>query len=192
MPVRDVLIVMEQIGFTEVILPFILVFSVVFGVLQRSKVLGVDEKGRPRSNYNAMVALVLAFFVLVMFRTVQAISWFARFAALLLVVFVFLGIIFAFLGVREQHRTTLMFVALMLVSVVFLEVLAFTGVLDPSFVNRILLPAILIFAVIVGGWFMLHRPAERAPAKAQEKGKGKEKRETEIPVEQLGPEETRV
>jgi peptidoglycan/LPS O-acetylase OafA/YrhL len=178
MAVRDVLTAMEQIGFTEIILPFILVFTVVFAVLQRSKVLGVDAKGRPKGNYNAMVAFVLAFFVLVMVQTLQAIAWFTRYAALLIVAFVFLGIIFSFMGVHQHHKDKLMFVALVLLSFVFIEVLAYTGVMDPEFVNRFLLPILAVIAVLVGAWFMLHRekpkPSEKRP-KAEFPGIEKEK-----------------
>ncbi len=166
MPLKDVLIAMDRIGFTDVILPFILVFTVVFAVLQRSKVLGVNAKGAPKSNYNAMVAFVLAFFVLIMVRTLNVITWFTRYLALLLVAFVLLGVIFSFLGVREHHKNTLMFVALMLIIFVLFEVLAFTGAISDDVLNRLLIPLLLV-VFLVGSAYMLlkkEKPAAAAPA----------------------------
>ncbi len=161
MALRDVLVAAEQIGLTEVVLPFILVFTVVFAVLQRSRVLGVDEKGRPRANYNAMVAMVLAFFALVMIRTVTVITLFTQYVTILLVAFVFLGIVFALLGVQEHHKGSLMFIALILLAFVLIEVLAYAGVLDAEAVNRIMLP-LLAFIALGGGAWLLLRPKPEA------------------------------
>lgn len=194
MALKDVLIAIEQIGLTDVILPFILVFTVVFAVLQRSKVLGADEKGSPKANYNAMVALVIAFFVLILARTLQVITWFTRYLALLLVMFVFFAIIFSLLGVREDRKNAIMFIALMLIAIVFLQVLAWTGVIDPELVTRFLLPILVIAFLVGGAWMMLHRHEKPASAKKQPEGgkPGKGVQQIEIPVGQLGPEERRV
>lgn len=164
MALKDVLIVMEQIGFTQVILPFIIVFTVVFAVLQRSNVLGVDSKGKPKANLNAMVAFVLAFFVLIMVRTLNVITWFTRFTVLVLVAFVFLGIIFSFLGVQERHKSTLMFVGLMLLGFVLLEALAFAGVIDAEAMNRLLLPVIAVVFLVGTVYFVTRKPAKEKPA----------------------------
>lgn len=166
MALKDVLIVMEQIGFTQVILPFIIVFTVVFAVLQRSNVLGVTAKGKPKANLNAMVAFVLAFFVLIMVRTLNVITWFTRFTVLLLVAFVFLGIIFSFLGVQEHHKSTLMFVGLMLLGFVLLEALAFAGVIDADVMNRLLLPVIAVVFLVGTVYFVTRKPAKEKPAES--------------------------
>jgi len=183
MALRDVLIAIEQIGLTDVILPFILVFTVVFAVLQRSKVLGADEKGNPKANYNAMVALVIAFFVLILARTLQIITWFTRYLALLLVMFVFFAIIFSLLGVREDRKNAVMFIALMLIAIVFLQVLAWTGAIDPELVTRFLLPILVIAFLVGGAWMMLHRHKKAATEtpEGKEEKKGKKVSAEKIP-----------
>lgn len=171
MALKDVLIAAEQLGITEVVLPFMLVFTVVYAILQRSRVLGIDEKGNPRSNYNAMVALVIGFFVLVMIRTVKVITLFTQYVTILLVAFVFLGIIFALLGVREHHQGSLMFVALVLLSFVLIEALAYAGVLDPEAVNRMMLPLLALIALLGGAWLLLKpkpKPEGEEPKKHDE------------------------
>jgi hypothetical protein len=49
-----------DIGILDILLPFVLIFTIVFAVLQRTKALGKDDKGRPMKNFNAIIGLVMA------------------------------------------------------------------------------------------------------------------------------------
>lgn len=49
----------DSVGGYEVVLPFLLVFTVIFAILQKVKILGTDEEGRPRKNINLVIALIL-------------------------------------------------------------------------------------------------------------------------------------
>ena len=51
---------LESIGVADVLLPFILIFTVIYAVLQKSKLLGEDKK-----NFNVIIALVVAFSVII-------------------------------------------------------------------------------------------------------------------------------
>lgn len=62
---QDGLMQLEEMGFLDVIVPFILIFTVVFAVLQKTKILGVDKEGDPRKNFNAVIALVMALAVII-------------------------------------------------------------------------------------------------------------------------------
>jgi len=53
---------LDQWGVMDVFVPFILVFTLVFAVLQKSKILGKDEE---RRKFNVIVALVLALAVII-------------------------------------------------------------------------------------------------------------------------------
>ncbi len=58
---------LQDLGFFDVVLPFLLVFTIVFGILEKTKVFGtekVGDKEYPKKNINAMVSFVIAFFVL--------------------------------------------------------------------------------------------------------------------------------
>ena len=48
-----------QLGIADVILPFLLIFTIIFAVLQKSKIFGEDVNKNPNKNYNIMVALVI-------------------------------------------------------------------------------------------------------------------------------------
>lgn len=61
----DAVELLKDFGFFDVILPFLLVFTIVFGILEKTKIFGTEgEKQLPKKNINAMVAFVIAFFVL--------------------------------------------------------------------------------------------------------------------------------
>jgi hypothetical protein len=57
---------LQEIGVMDVIVPFILVFTIVFAVMQKTKILGTEDDGkRPKKNFNAVIALVMALAVIV-------------------------------------------------------------------------------------------------------------------------------
>lgn len=61
---QEGLMALENLGVLDVIIPFILVFTIVFAVLQKTKILG-DENGKPRKNFNAVIALVMSLAVII-------------------------------------------------------------------------------------------------------------------------------
>ncbi|MEK6812568.1 MAG: hypothetical protein AABX86_00445 [Nanoarchaeota archaeon] len=66
---------LHAFGFFDVVLPFLLVFTIVFGILEKTKILGVEGKDKaPKKNLNAMVAFSIAFFVVAATNVVQAIQ----------------------------------------------------------------------------------------------------------------------
>ncbi len=62
---RTLMMNLEGIGVLDVLLPFILVFTIIFAVLQKVKILGTDKEGNPRKNFNVVVALVMALAVVI-------------------------------------------------------------------------------------------------------------------------------
>lgn len=74
---REILVFFEDIGVYDVILPFLLVFTIVFAILDKTKVLGTEEVGGkhyPKKNLNAVVAFVIAFLVIASSRLVEIIT----------------------------------------------------------------------------------------------------------------------
>ena len=57
---------LEKFGFFDVVLPFLLVFTLVFAILEKTKILGTEKvKGEvvPRRSINSMAAFAIAMFV---------------------------------------------------------------------------------------------------------------------------------
>jgi hypothetical protein len=66
-----------EIGIYDVVLPFLLVFTIVFAILEKTKVLGVEKVQNneyTKKPLNAMVAFVVAFLVVASSRLVAAIN----------------------------------------------------------------------------------------------------------------------
>jgi len=66
-----------KVGLYDVVLPFILVFTIVFAILEKTKVLGTEEVSGSkytRKNLNAMVAFVISFLVVASSQLVEIIT----------------------------------------------------------------------------------------------------------------------
>lgn len=61
---RNLIWELERIGLLEVILPFLLIFTIIFAVLQKSKILDTGNEGMMKK-YNIVVAIVMAFAVII-------------------------------------------------------------------------------------------------------------------------------
>ncbi|MBS3151428.1 hypothetical protein J4443_03565 [Candidatus Woesearchaeota archaeon] len=74
---RNALDFLGEFGIFDVILPFLLVFAVVFGILEKTRILGEEKIGKetyPRKNLNAIVAFVLAMLVVAATKIVGVIN----------------------------------------------------------------------------------------------------------------------
>ena len=67
----------DKIGVYDIILPFLLVFTIVFAILEKTKILGTEKIGDrevTKKNLNSMVAFVMAFLVIASARLVAVIN----------------------------------------------------------------------------------------------------------------------
>jgi len=74
---RGVINFFDRLGVYDVILPFLLVFTLVFAILEKTKVFGTEEidgKKFTRKNLNAMAAFVMAFMVVASSKIVEVIT----------------------------------------------------------------------------------------------------------------------
>ena len=89
---RDALLFLNDIGVYDVVLPLLLIFSIVFALLEKTKVFGEENlpSGKPttRKNINAMVAFVAAFFVVASAQLVGIIHALIAQVSLVLVTFI--------------------------------------------------------------------------------------------------------
>ncbi|MAE13814.1 hypothetical protein CMO92_04570 [Candidatus Woesearchaeota archaeon] len=67
----------DKLGVYDVVLPFLLVFTIVYAIMEKSKVFGqeeVDGKTSTRKNLNSMTAFVIAFLVVASSQLVAVIN----------------------------------------------------------------------------------------------------------------------
>ena len=124
---RSVLTFLDELGVYDVLLPFLLVFTIMFAILEKTKVLGtekIDGKEYTKKNINAMVAFVSAFLVIASTQLVGIINQTIANVVLLLILSVsFLLLVGVFWGSEEynlQKSPTWMkfFMVLMFIGVV--------------------------------------------------------------------------
>lgn len=74
---RNALEFFDKIGIYDVILPFLLVFTIVFAILEKTKVFGMEQVGEKKitkKNLNSMTAFVISFLVVASSQLVEIIT----------------------------------------------------------------------------------------------------------------------
>jgi hypothetical protein len=74
---RNALVFFDQLGVYDVVLPFLLIFSLVFAMLEKTKIFGEEGHGdhkQTRKNLNSMVAFCAAFLVVASSQLVAVIN----------------------------------------------------------------------------------------------------------------------
>lgn len=86
---------MEEIGLTDVLVPFLLVFAVIYGVLAKIKILG-EKKG-----WNAVIAFITALIMVVNPWTRKMLVYLLPSWTVLFLILIFIVIVFLFFGAKE-------------------------------------------------------------------------------------------
>lgn len=99
----NVLELFHNLGIYDIILPFLLTFTIIFAILERTKVLGVEE-GKTKKNLNAMVAFVMGFLVVASSQLVQAITTISSQIVVLLMLGVFFLLLIGTFNTDEENK----------------------------------------------------------------------------------------
>ena len=103
---RGVIEFFTELGIYDVILPFLLVFTIVFAILEKSRVFGTEKIGDTdytRKNLNSMVAFVIGFLVVASTQVVAIINTaLAHMVLLLLLVLCFIILIGVFMSGEKE------------------------------------------------------------------------------------------
>lgn len=82
----------HEIGIYDVILPFLLIFAIVFAILEKTKVFGTEKIGKDvvtRRNINSLVAFVIAFLTIASSKLVETITTVSSYMVILLLLSIF-------------------------------------------------------------------------------------------------------
>ena len=170
---RGVIEFFVRLGIYDVILPFLLVFTIVFAIMEKTRVLGVEEiEGNQytRKNLNSMVAFVTAFLVVASSRLVAIINeTMANMVLLLLLSVCFLMLIGSFMKETKEgvfldpkSKMFMVFVGIMFVGIILIFMNAL-GWLYPMWTyivahyDSTVVASILLVAIIVGILYGVNR-----------------------------------
>lgn len=178
---------MEKLGVYDIILPFLLVFTLVFAILEKTKILGVEkvkDQEFTKKNINAMVAFVTAFLVIASTQLVAVISSVMANVVLLLILSVcFLLLVGSFYSDKQfslenspkwvKFLMVFMFVGIV---IIFLNALGWLetvfGVFYLMFTNLDAeWAATTLFLLIIIGFivYVTHEPKRKEAVKSEEK-----------------------
>ncbi len=178
---EDTLRFWVKLGLLDVVLPFILIFTIVYALLQRTKVLG-EKNGEPKQKLNAMVALVVGLASVAALQTVTFVQKLAQWSAIAVVVILGFWIVLGLVGVGEVKKKSIPTTIGMIIAILFgLYSLGAWNYLDLSWLNAILIPVLIIIFFIGVIWFIA-REQKTETKPAGKKGTGKFTAGEERPV----------
>lgn len=171
---------LNKIGVYDVILPFLLVFTIIFAILEKTKIFGLDKvdgKELTKKNINAMVAFVVAFLVIASTQLVAVINEVMANVVLLVILGVcFLLLVGVFFGDKEftlkdfpTWSKLLMVIMFVGIVVIFLNALGWLKHLFFLFENwnADWAASIIFLAIILGFmWFITYTPEAKKEAKS--------------------------
>ena len=148
-PLSNGIEIFRAFGFFNVVLPFILVYAIVFGVLLKTKIFG-DESSDTARNVSNVVALATGFFVISATDVVEQLLGVIPQATFMLVMILFLLMMYAILGLSTDeglfgeksifsYVKYLSFAAILLVFLLMIDAGSTTGIPIIRGLNEILL-----------------------------------------------------
>ncbi len=96
-PLDNVIFLLQEFGFFRVVLPFLLIFAIVYGIIAKTKIFGDIDSKPMAKNVAAIVAFVAAFFVIAYTPVVDALMTLIPQASFLLVVALLVMMLIAFI-----------------------------------------------------------------------------------------------
>lgn len=176
----------QQIGVYDIVLPFLLTFAIMFAILEKTKVLGVDKiDGRDytKKSLNSIVAFVVAFLVIAsseIVATITAISSQMMIVVVLIIFFLLsIGIFYkkdedVSLEKRSGTRTFFMYFVGISIFAIFLNAMKSTidgeihtwleiavGFLLQSTTDTAVAAIVLLIGVILFMWFIVKEPKSK-------------------------------
>ncbi|MBU2590189.1 MAG: hypothetical protein KKA65_00875 [Nanoarchaeota archaeon] len=91
---------LENLGFYEVLLPFLLIFTIIFAILQKIKLFGPTAK-----NINIIVAVIIAFFVVRVPSIVGVMTQFLPKVSILVLVLLMFLLVLGIFGAQGEKMT---------------------------------------------------------------------------------------
>src|SRR5574341_831059 len=175
----NVLEFFRELGIYDVVLPFILVFTIMFAILERTRLFGIEtvkDKPYTKKNLNAMVAFVIAFLVVASSKLVETITKVSsEIIVVLLIVVFFLMLVGTFytktdiegeggIALKDPWKTGFMIFAALAIIFIFLDAITtedgrtwlevFWDWISQFYSNTAVAAIVLIIVVIIFVWWI--------------------------------------
>lgn len=188
---RDSLNFLDRLGVFDVVLPFLLIFTIVFAILEKTRIFGTEKVGSEtytKKNLNSLAAFAIAFFAVASSRVVQAITQISANVVVLLFASVFfLMLVGSFHQQADEKgfylngwiKTLFMLIMFLGLAGIFLNAIETNGrtwlqlVFDfaSQFSTNVSVATIVLIALVVGAMLLIIRP-EKGPSSGGSGGAG--------------------
>lgn len=158
---------LQEMGVWDVVIPFILVFTLMYAVLDRTKVFGT-EGGKPKHRINAMFALVVAFIVLISVNVLNVINIIAQYMVIAVVAMMCFAVLLGILGVKELKTNIVLAIGLIAVGGLALYLLGYFNVLSMQALRTFLEGPIIAVVIMILLLFLITRKSKTEPKKKDE------------------------
>ena len=176
---RSAITFLDNIGVYDVILPFLLIFTIMFAILEKTKVLGTEKiegKELTKKNLNAMVAFVVSFLVIASTQLVSVINESLSHVVLLLILVIsFMLLVGVFFGSEEftlekypgwiKFFMILIFISIVVIFLNALDWLQYILYLFSNWDAEWAATIILFIIVISFIWFITKEPKTKKESK---------------------------
>ncbi len=127
---RGIVEFLRNLGFYDVILPFLLVFAMMFAILDKTLVFGT-ENGKSRKNINSVVAFVVALLVIGSTRLIAVMNEAISNVAMLLIIITFILVTISVFKTEGQYdlfqhtvlKGWIIFAVIALIVIIFFQAL---------------------------------------------------------------------
>lgn len=169
MPYKEVFQFLVNLGLLDVILPFLLVFLISYSTLQKTGMLGLGKKDKPRKELNAMIAFVMGFFAVLATNLLSVMNIIMFYFVLLLMIGLMLALV---IGIAGGHTSSKFYIAIMLFLAgvfVFYGLAQFGIVSKDNFFKGFLLPLALLGLIVWGLYSFFKKEKSAEPEKPSPK-----------------------
>ena len=100
--IQDIFSQLQDVGLYDFILPFLLVFTIVFAILEKTYIFGKTTNGESKRNINAIVALILGLVIINQFEIIQSLNNFLPKISFFIIVSLMILILFGLFGANVE------------------------------------------------------------------------------------------
>jgi len=144
---------LADLGVFEVLIPFMLSFTLVYAILQKTQVLGVEKNGSPKKNINTMIAFAVSFIFVASLQLVSSAVMIAQYSAIALLGMIALFTVAKLSGHGKWETFGVkwpILLAFLLMAVVAITALGAWGWFNLDFTMTAILPTVIVFATAIG------------------------------------------
>ncbi len=167
MAAQDILYQLQSSGLYEIALPFLLIFTITFAILEKTKIFGAGKDQEPRSNINVVVSVILGLLIINQFEIVDRLNLFLPKVSLFIVVAIMFLILLGVFGANISEGFSGILLLIFAIVSLFVIYWALTPYVGLDFIGPYWLESwgydnssTLIFLVIIGIiiWAVVKKP----------------------------------